>query len=308
MPKRAPALTLQDIFVVPKNSKLEQICQQTGKSMEEVLKAQTPKDAASLEASHARQLESLEIVKAILPPSQFVTWSEASKQALCASKAVIALGGDGHLNFVGQFLTDQMIIGVNSDPVLSQGDILRYKAQDIPEVIKSLLSGDYHVEYWPRIRAKLGETILPRTVSEIFIGGKEFMIPSRVEIEFKGQTIVNRGNGLVIATGAGSTALCASASAFLGPQGEPFPPSEQKLRFVMALPMRPELKRNVLLAGDILPGEEFKVRLQRGQQPIVKCDGINEYDAKGEWLTVSLSTTPLRVMVPEKKGSVPFTQ
>jgi hypothetical protein len=293
----APRISLDEISLVAKTSKLDQKRQQWGCSFSEaVMKlASAGEDVGKMISSHETQEAALKEVLQILPKEQVVPWSEARVAKLARSKAVISLGGDGQFNYVTQWCRDQVVIGMKSDPK-SLGAMLRFVPGDMERVVESLARGVYELESWPRAQAKIGDRHMRPATSDYFLGEYSRLLPSTVEIQWNNQSAIVRGSGVVVTTGAGSTGFLLSAGRYLGEFARPFSPSEAKLKFVVSEPMEETFARGVMLYGEIRPGDTFKMRALKASNPVISGDGMGKFKLGGETIEIGFSAHPLNVL------------
>ncbi len=142
---------------------------------------------------------------------------------------VISLGGDGNMMRVARFMIDNPdipIVGVNFGLI---GFLTDLEAKNIIECMDNILSGAYTLSYRPILQGKLYDSEVKddnligyeNAVNEIAIRGRANILNIEINIMYKDSngktksfTYVDRSDGIIIATGTGSTghALAAGGS------------------------------------------------------------------------------------------------
>src|SRR3989338_8106442 len=210
--------------------------------------------------AHQNHYASFKILKNIFYEYQFVPRDEFNREHAQHATAVIALGGDDHLQYVSHFLEKTPLIGVNSDPVkkkgASDGNLMYFEAEDTSLLMKRLKKDEFEIQPWTRLSAKIvtgGGTIEATSATcqySIVTEDPEDM--ARVLVEFKGNRELQRGTGILIATGAGTTGWYKGASKYVSPNRYRLSRMEREAKFVLREPFEKE---------DILPNEITKYKM-----------------------------------------------
>lgn len=200
-------IALEEIRIIAKKSRHTLELERSGLSHLELMARyeERKEDVAALLGSHQRQEESLHALRKIFGPTQFIERDELTPESLRGAKAVIALGGDNHFQYVSHHVTDQLLIGVNSDPVLSTGAQVLFRAHELPEIIAKLASGRYEVEEWTRLRVQIDREEFPPILDQLYLGESDPVEMSHYVVKLKGDQEVQKSSGIMVATGAGST-------------------------------------------------------------------------------------------------------
>lgn len=293
-------INLEDIIIVPKLSKFF-YDQRRYHLKPDQLMARYKREGANAKVileSHLAQKKFLEELKQLVPKKNFLLRDKVSRYNLKKAKLVIAFGGDNHFLYLSQFITNQLLVGINSDPTRSEGALSSFTALEIPQFLKKIQQGDYQVEYWQRLRVRLNNRRLDTLATgDIFFGESERKMMSRYVLEFKGQREEQKSSGLIVSTGAGSTCWRDSAIRYLYSEGDSFPRTAKVAKFLTTEPYHGKLNGYSLLEGEIKEGEELVIHsLSNGKGRII-FDSLVEYPFyRGAKATISLSKQSLKVI------------
>lgn len=190
-------------------------------SEEETRKIYSLQDSAydRVYGSHMRQIAALEQLKSALPHSDFF-YREELEQLSELEKSrydgLISLGGDNHFIYIAMFAGSMPLIGINSDPMTSQGALIYFHCDDFLESLersrhKESPTQAFDIEHWSTIGCDLvysDGTIVQTgpSISEISIRNDFPDAMSRYLIRIDtGDLEEQKSSGLLLATGAGST-------------------------------------------------------------------------------------------------------
>ncbi|MBI5202735.1 MAG: hypothetical protein HY925_14175, partial [Elusimicrobia bacterium] len=165
-------LDLSRAVLVPKESKLEWDQRRLGWTRKRLLKYYRV-HADTILASHERQVEVREKLKALLPECRIVAREMADAAGLERSSLVIALGGDNHFVYLSHFLKKTPILGINADRLRSHGGLLRFDERDFEAMASRLRSGRFTLDASPRLEAKVDGKPVVLATSELFLGERQ---------------------------------------------------------------------------------------------------------------------------------------
>lgn len=209
---------------------------------------------------------------------------------------VITIGGDGTFIRTTHFMRgDIPIIGINSEPETSEGALTTIKRDDVGH-LKDILRGDYDVI--KRLRARIiknGELVRELALNEVYIGAASQFHTSRYVIKHKGLEEEHRSSGVLVVTGAGSTAWYKSAG------GKPFNHDEERLRFLVREPFISRIFQPRLTQGEIGKDEIITFESKREDGGVISIDSWAIYDFnRGDRIEIRLSSQPLQVITNKK--------
>lgn len=279
----------------------------------------TEAEIANIIRSAKAQTESLAHLRRLLPHALYMQWAPwetednfeewAALEHYARTKhLVIALGGDNNFQYASHYRDDLLILGLNSDPdpMGSHGHLLWGTVAQFEPMVPRLLADDFAVQNWPRLDLDLDGTFVGRASNQISLGANDPMLMSRhVLTTPQGEDVQQKGSGLIVANGAGSSGWFRSEA---GSMDYDFPREAQELRWLMRAPQRYD--DNTTCAhchGVIRPGEKLVVRSLN--PPCGGYAGIDDrklsrdspepdlnFD-RGVTATIRMSEHPLRVVM-----------
>lgn len=255
-----------------------------------------------LMAKHERQVQGRERLGKLLPESKFISREQLTQDLARSADAVVSFGGDNSFTYISDYLIETPVIGINSDIQNSEGALTTFHIDDFEQSITGIASGEYGIEEWTRLEARLnGVNINRLALSEIFLGEENRRLMSTHVISLNGREEKQKGSGLVISTGAGSTGWYDSANAYLFSDGNRFHPSERKAGFLLCERYRGHLTGHKMSHGYIKPGEVLEVYSLNDTKGILTpdCHDVFPFEM-GTRAEVFISDKPLRVITKKK--------
>lgn len=207
----------------------------------------------------------------------------------------ITIGGDGTFIRAASFIKvkDTLIIGINSEPELSEGALTSINENEL-DFLKDILEGRYKTILRERARVKRNNVLLNElALNEVYAGAANQFHTSRYIIKFRGKSEEQRSSGVLVVTGSGSNAWFKSAG------GIPFRFNEKKLKFLVREPFSGDrLFKPKLLCSEISEGEKIEFEGKRYNGGIIAIDANSIYDFNaGDKIEIELSGCPLSVVV-----------
>ncbi len=208
---------------------------------------------------------------------------------------VITAGGDGTFIKAASFLNDTLIIGINSEPELSEGFLTSIHENEM-HYLKEMISGKYKIIERERAEVKInGNKIIDLALNDVYVGSKLQFHTSRYIIELKDTKEEQRSSGVLVSTGSGSTAWYESAG------GKPFHYTDKKLKFLVREPYTQRIFRPEILTGEINEKEKINFESKRYDGGIISVDSFKMYDFNlGDKAEIKMSNKPLKVIIPIK--------
>ncbi len=195
---------------------------------------------------------------------------------------VIALGGDGTFLDVAKFVRNQLFFGIRSDS-RSHGYLMSADASEdsyaSKSYIKRILEDKFKTEKLVRLRLGISNRnkIEDYAVNEIYIGHKFSSGMARYTLSYKDKEEKQMSSGIVITTGAGSTAWYSNiyCSLFwkIGLLGKSFSRNEEKLKFVVVSPARRGINICSIRKGTIKKDDILKVKSNMNFDGCISVDG-----------------------------------
>lgn len=206
---------------------------------------------------------------------------------------VITIGGDGTFIRTTHFLRGKTsILGVNSEPELSEGALTSLNFNEINRLEK-ILNRNYKIIQRPRARVlRNNQLIKELALNEVYVGAANQFHTSRYVIKLNGNEEEHRSSGVLVVTGSGSKAWYKSAG------GTPFKFDEEKLVYLVREPYRSRIFNPQMITGYINKNEKIEFESKRENGGVVAIDSWPTYDFNTrDVIEVRLSNQPLNVII-----------
>ena len=205
---------------------------------------------------------------------------------------VITVGGDGTFIRAASFIKNILILGINSEPEISEGALTSISENEL-DFLKDIFNGNYKTIERQRIKIiRNGVELDKIALNDVYIGSNSQFHTSRYKIFFQGIEEEQRSSGVLVASGSGSSAWYKSAG------GSVFDFNEKRLKFLVREAYSGKVFNPQILHGEIGEGENLKVVSERFSGGAIALDSNCVYDFnKEDVVEVSLSEYFLRVVV-----------
>ena len=291
---------MKRILVVAKQSKYEYEKEKFGLSHEQICEKYIGEHAnlEAILASHDAQLSARKLFRQLMPEAEMVMMNEV-REKIKGYDMAVSFGGDNSFTYLGHFLDEIPVVGMNSDPGRSVGALCMWSAKDLNEFVQRIRRGEYRIEEWTRLQAVVDGAEIERATTEYFVGEKLRKDMSRHVMVYHGREYEQKSSGLIVVSGAGSTGWYDSANKFLFPNGNRFPKTDKKGVFIVTEPYLYKSRGDGLYCGELLPGEELTLYSLNDGAGIVSVDCWHEHDfSRGKKAVIKISEQPLRTVVP----------
>lgn len=286
-----------NIYLVAKRSKYQLDKDRLGLSDQEILDKykQEGVDTKVILASHKRQMLSIEAMYAGLRVDTH-TLDEFFAEDFTSNQPdmIVVLGGDNSLTAVASRSGDIPVVGINSDPLMSVGCLTKWNSHRDTAV--AILNGKYNIERWTRLES---DRLEHPAVSEIYLGETKRKDMSRHILEYRGKTYEQKCSGMLITTGAGSTGWYHSINWHRPPEGNFFPPTENRARFIIT-EMYGYVREMPLREGNLEAGEEMIVHSLNDSGGLVSADSWWEAPFTRGMTTRIKISSPANIVVPNR--------
>ncbi len=267
----------KEILIVPKLTKFEWDLKRlnlTESELSEFYKKERV-NADKIIESHQRQKQSLKKIKDLLKDSDIIERDKITRDIIKKYELIISFGGDNHFQYVSHFLEDVPLLGINSDPERSEGALTSMNTDELEAFLPLILEKKFNIEKWTRLKISIdGKEIDDPAISEIYIGEERRFNMSRHVIKLNGATEEQKGSGLIITTGTGSTGWYNSASRYLFPNGNQFNKNADEARFILAEPYKGRLSSLMNIHGEIKDSQEIEVISLSDTQAFLSIDSL----------------------------------
>ncbi len=302
LPGEFSRIELEDILVLPKQSKVEWDLKKRGVSLETLFEQYDEEgvDRDEVWNAHIEHNKSLEVLIDEIGPSQVLLRElytpELLKERIDRARVVLVAGGDDHLKYVSHFIKDTFVVPVNTDPERSTGALMTQSVKGLGHTLQALREGKFLVEEWQRIDTELNGKKLPPCLSEIYIGEEKSKMGSRVKVKYWGREATMKGSGVLIATGAGSTGWFKSASRYLFSDPQLWARTSPHLEFVQREPYG-EITTASLLHGSIEQGQALEIVSTLNHGGELSIDSLSDHAfPRGSVAVLRVSDQPLNVL------------
>jgi NAD+ kinase len=225
-----------------------------------------------------------------------ICYRENLEPGLIRDQLIITVGGDGTLLETSHYVQDNIILGVNSNPVSSVGSLCVADTNSFEFILERYLSGDLKPIPATRIQATLDNRVLPAlALNDILIANPNPAAMTRYWIEVDGQEALHKNSGLWISTACGSTGAIASSG------GHVQKINDNRLQWMCREPYFAKHPIPTLLTGFLQKGHVIKLTSSMAEGRIF-IDGphLQEPFNQGQELVLSASNCHLNwLMTPD---------
>jgi hypothetical protein len=208
---------------------------------------------------------------------------------------VVTLGQDGLVANTLKYLDGQPVVGVNPDPARWDGQLLPFRATDLPHVMPEILARRRPTKRVTMACATLSDGQKLHAVNDLFIGPRSHG-SARYTIEIDGKQEQHSSSGIIVSTGLGSTGwlksllagafgIARTAGALLGGKAAPagkapppsrceFPSDSAHLVFTVREPFPTRTTGASLLFGRITSQAPLTLVSHMAENGVIFSDGI----------------------------------
>ena len=254
----------------------------------------SPKDQERFKKTHDRHYRSIDEIEDVLREHQirYKKVSRTRKVDFQKYDLIITTGGDGTFLDAARNTSDQLILGVNSDPNWSVGRFCTADHDSFEKVFKRIMSGKQKIV--PLRRLELSLKGLPAPIpflNDILVCQKNPAAMSRYYIKVGAVREEHRSSGVWVATAAGSTGAINSAGGKIMPLTvSDYQYRVRELYYVSGIQSK--------LKGGILKSNNTIKITSMMKDGVIYIDGANVKIPFpfGVELTVKMTKKPLRVV------------
>ena len=216
--------------VVHRRSELDLLLERHGtRGQAEFFLRSRGRDLAVVQARHDALADALRQVEAAIPSGwrrAAVERADLPRLRFDPEDVVLAVGQDGLVANVAKYVADQPVIGVDPEPGVNPGVLVRHSAATTAAVLSAVAAGSATPEHRCMVEAVLDDGQLLRALNELYIGdpghqsARYRLLPpvavgvvggddaDRAPLESAGER--QSSSGILIGTGTGATGWCAS--------------------------------------------------------------------------------------------------
>jgi len=206
---------------------------------------------------------------------------------------IVPVGADGLVANVAKYLAGQLVIGVDPEPGVNPGVLVRHDSVDALALLADPSQAVVSDLTTVAVQSDAGQTLVG--LNEVFIGHPSHQ-SARYTLTVPGGDERQSSSGVIVGTGTGSTGWCASLAHDRSITGLPAPTDPALAWFVREAWPSPATGAS-LTAGLLPPGHTLTVRVE-SDQLVAFGDGIESDRLEVSWgqeLTVTRGAAPVRL-------------
>lgn len=206
---------------------------------------------------------------------------------------IVTIGGDGTMLATAHVAGDIPVAGVNSMPGYSVGFFCLAKASGFEKKLSDIIKGRIYQKGLPMIEARIdSKPIAELALNDILFAGTTPVDTVRYRINIGGRSEAQRGSGVWIAAGPGSTAAILSAG------GRRLPIDSKRLQYVVREPYLMSGHRCRLVSGLLKEGTPIAIRAEMADATIY-VDGpkVSYPVPMGSRFTAAIARRTLKIFI-----------
>ncbi|MFL4478048.1 hypothetical protein ACIPUB_07155 [Paeniglutamicibacter sp. ORCA_105] len=258
---------------------------------------------AAVQERHELLAAALATVRAGVPADwrrAEVERADLSRFMLAPEDIIAVVGQDGLVANVAKYLTGQPVIGIDPEPGVNPGVLVRHAPADVARLLQNAApSGDriaLRCRELAMVTARLDDGQELSGLNEIFIGHASHQSARYQLTTPDGRAERQSSSGLIVSTGTGATGWCASIALERGGRTLPDPTDPRLAWFVREAWPSP-ITGTSLTEGVLEANEPLRLTVA-SDQLVVFGDGMEQDRLTASWgqeVSVQLGGRPLRL-------------
>lgn len=203
---------------------------------------------------------------------------------------IITVGGDGTFLEAARYVTDQVLLGVNSAPTYSVGRFCAADQSNFEVLLKRILGGKARERRFQRLQVDVDGNLYPiKALNDLLICHRNPAFLCRYYLKIGKATEEQRGSGVWVSTPAGSTGAIRSAG------GKTLPVFSRKFQY-HPRELYHHTKGAYRLTGGILEGRQTIEFVSLMRNGMIYLDGAHHHIPLGYGAVarIKLSPRPIR--------------
>lgn len=195
---------------------------------------------------------------------------------------VVAVGQDGLVPNVAKYLSGQPVVGVNPDPDLYVGVLVRHHPAAAREILPAAAAGEASLERRTLVEAALDDGLVLRALNEVFVGHRSHQ-SARYRLRWEEREERQSSSGLIVSTGTGATGWALSIHRErASSEALPGPTTPELIYFVREA--WPSVASGTeLTQGIIGEGQRLEIISEMGEGGVLFGDGIETDPVQFPW-------------------------
>jgi NAD kinase len=292
------------VVVVRRRTELEELLDRHGtRGQAEFFLRDRGRTLGSAQAEHDQVTEALRAVSATIPAGWRrggVERSDLHRFLFDDGDVVVVVGQDGLVANVAKYLHDQPVIGIDPQPGINPGVLVRHAPGAAASLMTAASTGQATLEQRTMVQACLddGQTLI--ALNEIFLGHTSHQ-SARYRLTPPDASTAERqsSSGLIVATGTGATGWCASIAAERGGHFLPPMPSERALAWFVREAWPSPATGTTRTEGVLARQEQLRV-VAEAENLVVFGDGLEADRLLTTWgqeVTIGIAERQLQLIV-----------
>lgn len=212
---------------------------------------------------------------------------------------VVALGQDGLVANVAKYLHGQPVIGLNPDPSLYDGVLVRHPPEAIRDLLQAAVEPAAKFEERTMVRARLDDGQELVALNEIFIGHQSHQ-SARYRLTWSGREERHSSSGVIVCTGTGASGWARSIERERAQVPRLPAPAAPGLAFFVREAFPSRATGTEITAGEIGSGEELVLTSENERGGVAFGDGIEDDFLRfdfGRTLVLGVADRRLRLLL-----------
>jgi len=203
-----------------------------------------------------------------------------------AEDLVVTIGIDGLVVNTAKYLTGQLLVAINPDPVHIDGILLPFVVANGVSAVRQVLAGDCQVREVTMAEVQLNDGQRLLAFNDLFIGVRSHT-SARYRIAIGGDAERHSSSGIIVSTGAGSTGWLSSLfnmtrgmmqtfypQASISPQPLRLPWNADHLVYIVREPFVSKTSGATLVCGSITRESPLRLESETPAGGVIFSDGV----------------------------------
>jgi NAD kinase len=237
----------------------------------------------TLEARHDMQKAAIQEARLNVPEdwiSTYINRNDLDRFLFSENDIVVAIGQDGLVANLAKYLNGQPVIGLTSDPALSEGILTRYDPGQLKQLFKAVGSHTA-IEKRTMVEARLEDNQALLALNEIFIGHHSHQSAKYI-IKSQGFSEFHSSSGIIVSSGTGITGWAKSILTATN-QRVDIKPSDKQAFFFAREPWPSKNSSIELSFGEVTEGVPLQVTSRMNEGGVIFADGIEQDFIHFDW-------------------------
>lgn len=253
---------------------------------------------AKVQYQHDQTEQALQTVSAAIPSS----WRRGSVERADLDRflfepddIIVIVGPDGLVANTAKYLTGQPVIGINPDPRLVAGVLVKHQAAHCADLLTRINDHRAETELRTMVRAVTTDGLELNALNEVYLGHPGHQSARYQLTTPDGQEESQSSSGLLVGTGTGASGWLLSAARERATEIPPPTPTDPALNWYVREAWPSPTTGATLTAGTLRDGAELRIRI--GADGLVAFgDGIEADRLTLPWgQTVTFQVSPRKL-------------